>query len=50
MNWDVDWKTGRLQEVRDQVPLDDHCVDRPNLTVGRGDERGGGGRLLGADF
>ena len=43
MNWYVDWQTGRLQEVGDQVSLDDHCVDRTDLAVGRGDEGGGGG-------
>ena len=50
MNWDVDWQAGRLQEVSDQVSLDDHCVDRTNLAVGRRDERGGGGGGLRADF
>ena len=43
MNWHVDWKAGRLQEVGDEVPLDDHSVDRTDLAVGGGDQRGGGG-------
>ena len=45
MNGDVDRQAGGLQEVGDQVPLDDHRVDRPHLAVGGGDQRGGrGGR------
>ena len=49
MNWHVDWKAGRLQEVGDEVPLDDHRVDRTNLAVGGGDQRGGGGDGGGRD-
>ena len=48
MNWNIDRKAGRLQEVRDQVPLDDLGVDGAHL-VDRGGEGGaaggeGGGR------
>ena len=39
MNWNIDRQAGRLQEVRDQVPLDDLSVDRADL-VDRGGNRG----------
>ena len=43
MNGYIDGQAGGLQEVCDQVPLDDHRVDRPHLAVGGGDEGGGRG-------